>query len=112
MSTSDLKLLMTAEQAHQGMHHWMVAFTVRVHDSILSNLKAQIEPCQGCGGECETDEEIATISDTVTVAGGDDAGPAVTRVREYVLGETRHGIKLDPESFKLKGVKLLSVQEI
>lgn len=109
---SDLKTLLAAEEANRSDHAWLIAFTVRVHDSVLAGLKQSATPCPGCGETHESDEEIATITDTLTVGGHDDAQPAVDRARAHVLDEVRFGVKTAPNSFKLKGVKLLSVQEI
>lgn len=107
---SDIHHLLAAEQTIHDDHHWGVAYSVRLHDSVLAMLKSD-EPCQDCG-QVHDEDDLAVVSDTVTVAGGDNAETAIARVRAHVLDETKYGIKVNPDSFRLKGVKLLSIREI
>jgi len=109
---SDLNTLLAAEEAGRTDHHWLVAYSVRVHDSLLAGLKEQVETCEGCGEPCETEEQYAVITDSVTVGGGPDATDAVARARAHVTDEAKYGVKTNPGTFKLRGVKLLSVQEL
>jgi hypothetical protein len=108
---SDLNTLLAAEEANRTDYHWMVAYSVRVHDDVLAGFKDQDRTCSGCGEPCE-DEDIAVITDAVTVGCGPDAAVAVERARVHVLDEEEYGVKTKPDSFQLKGVKLLSVREI
>ena len=106
---SDLNTLLASEQANRTDHHWAVAFSVRVHDSLLPELKEACA-CEQCGEE--HNEEIGVIGDTIIVGCGPDAQVAIDRVKVHVLDEAKYGIKINVDSFKLQGVKLLSIQEL
>lgn len=110
--SSDLNTLLAAEQANRQDYHWAVAYSVQVHESLLDNFRKAHPTCEDCGEKHEDAEEIGIIADSVVVAAGDDAWPAVERAKEYVLDERRYGLKVNPATFRLQGVKLLSVREI
>ena len=110
---SDAAKMLAAEEATRNDYHWGVAWIARLHPTVVEEMKkaGASAACPDCGEEPDPDE-IGVVSDTTTVACGEDGQVAIDRTRARVYDEKEFGVKIVPGSFRLKGLKLLSIREL